>query len=40
MAKGDDIENRLVDFAVRIVNLSDNLPNKRSAHDAEASGMV
>lgn len=25
MAKGDDIENRLVDFAVRIVNLSDSL---------------
>ena len=32
MAKGDDIECRLVDFAVRIVNLSDNLPNKRSAN--------
>ncbi|MCA9930402.1 MAG: four helix bundle protein [Anaerolineales bacterium] len=32
MAKGDDIESRLVDFAVRIVNLSDNMPNKRSAN--------
>ena len=32
MAKGDDIETRLVDFAVRIVNLSDNLPNKRAAN--------
>ncbi|MFO7537834.1 MAG: four helix bundle protein [Chloroflexota bacterium] len=32
MAKGDDIENRLVDFAVRIVHLSDNMPNKRSAN--------
>lgn len=32
MAKGDDIERRLVDFAVRIVNLSGNLPDKRSAN--------
>ncbi|MCP4356620.1 MAG: four helix bundle protein [Chloroflexi bacterium] len=32
MAKGDDIEDRLVDFAVRIINLSDNLPNRRSAN--------
>ena len=32
MAKGDDIESRLVDLAVRIVNLSDSLPNKRSAN--------
>ncbi len=32
MAKGDDIESRLVDFAVRIVHLSDNMPNKRSAN--------
>lgn len=31
MAKGDDIESRLIDFAVRIVNLSDNMPNQRSA---------
>ena len=30
MAKGDDIEERLVDFAVRIVKLSDSLPNSRS----------
>jgi four helix bundle protein len=32
MAKGDDIEQRLVEFAVRIVKLSDSLPNKRSAN--------
>jgi len=32
MAKGDDIEIRLVDLAVRIVKLSDNLPNNRSAN--------
>jgi four helix bundle protein len=32
MAKGDDIESTLVDFAVRIVKLSDSLPNKRSAN--------
>jgi four helix bundle protein len=32
MAKGDDIESRLVDFAVRIVNLSDSMPNKRSTN--------
>ncbi len=32
MAKGDDIESRLIDFAVRIINLCDNLPNKRSAN--------
>jgi four helix bundle protein len=35
MAKGDDIQDRLVDFAVRIVKLSDSLPDKRSAiHNA------
>ena len=27
MAKGDDIEERLIDFAVRIIKLSENLPN-------------
>lgn len=32
MAKGDDIEGRLVDFAVRIINLSDNMPDRRSAN--------
>ena len=32
MAKGDDIEKRLVNFAVRIVKVSDSLPNKRSAN--------
>jgi four helix bundle protein len=32
MAKGDDIQERLVDFAVRIVTLSDSMPNKRSAN--------
>ncbi len=26
MAKGDDIEARLIDFAVRVVNLSNSLP--------------
>jgi four helix bundle protein len=26
MARGDDIEERLVDFAVRIINLSSQLP--------------
>jgi four helix bundle protein len=30
MAKGDDIEERLVDFAVRIVKLSDSLPKTRA----------
>lgn len=30
MAKGDDIEARLVDFAVRIVLLTDSLPTRRS----------
>lgn len=32
MAKGDDIESRLIDFAVRIVKLSDSMPNKRSSN--------
>jgi four helix bundle protein len=32
MAKGDDIERRLVDFAVRIVKLSDSMPDGRSAN--------
>ena len=27
MAKGDDIEERLIDFAVRIIKLGENLPN-------------
>ena len=27
MTKGDDIEERLIDFAVRIIKLSENLPN-------------
>jgi four helix bundle protein len=30
MAKGDDIEERLVDFAVRIVKLSMNLPRTQA----------
>ena len=30
MAKGDDIQERLVDFAVRVVRLSDKLPKSRS----------
>ncbi|MFZ0549082.1 MAG: four helix bundle protein [Candidatus Promineifilaceae bacterium] len=32
MAKGDDIEGRLIDFAVRIVKLSDSLPDQRAAN--------
>ena len=32
MAKGDGIEKRLVNFAVRIVKVSDSLPSKRSAN--------
>ncbi len=29
MAKGDDIEERLVDFAVRIINVCDALPTEK-----------
>jgi four helix bundle protein len=32
MAKGDDIEDRLINFAVRIVKMCDTMPNKRSAN--------
>ena len=32
MAKGDDIQERLVNFAVRIVRLSDKMPNTRSGN--------
>jgi len=32
MAKGDDIETRLVDFAVMIIQLTDALPNTRSGN--------
>jgi len=32
MAKGDDIEERLVDFAVRVIALCDNLPNSRAGN--------
>ena len=28
MAKGDDIENRLIDFAVRVIHVCDALPDK------------
>ena len=28
MAKGDDIEERLIDFAVRIIRVSEALPDK------------
>lgn len=31
MAKGDDIEERLIDFAVRVVRLCDALPDKPAA---------
>ena len=30
MAKGDDIEARLVEFSIRIVKLCDSLPHSRS----------
>ncbi len=30
MAKGDDIEERLINFGVRIVKLSDNVPFTRA----------
>jgi four helix bundle protein len=30
MAKGDDIEERLVSFAVRVIRLCESLPNTRS----------
>lgn len=32
MAKGDDIEERLVDFAVRVVDLCDNMPKTRGSN--------
>jgi four helix bundle protein len=32
MGKGDDIEARLVDFAVRVVRLTDSLPTRRSTN--------
>lgn len=32
MAKGEDIESRLVDFAVMIIQLTDALPNIRSGN--------
>lgn len=32
MAKGDDIEERLVDFAVRIINLCNHLPKARAGN--------
>jgi four helix bundle protein len=38
MAKGDDIEERLVDFAVRIVKLSRHLPNTQAGK--HISGQV
>lgn len=30
--KGDDIEERLIAFAIRIINLSDNLPSSRAGN--------
>ena len=30
MAKGDDIQKRLVDFAARIIKVSDSLPNTKA----------
>lgn len=32
MAKGDDIEERLVDFAVAIIGMTDKLPNTRAGN--------
>lgn len=32
MAKGDDIEVRLVDFAVVIIDVTDRLPNTRAGN--------
>ena len=32
MAKGDDIEERLIDFAVRIIKLCENLPDSRTGN--------
>ena len=32
MAKGDDIENRLVDFAVRVIRLCESLPKSRAGN--------
>jgi len=32
MAKGDDIEARLIDFAVRIIRLGNNLPKSRAGN--------
>ena len=32
MAKGDDIEERLIDFAVRIIKLCENLPKTRAGN--------
>lgn len=34
MAKGDGIEKRLVDFAVKIINLCDHLPKTRAGNYA------
>lgn len=30
LARGDDIQKRLIEFAARVVNLSDSLPNTRA----------
>lgn len=30
MAKGDDLEDRLIDFAVQVIEISDRLPDTRS----------
>ena len=32
MARGDDIENRLLDFAVRVIRLCENLPNNHAGN--------
>lgn len=38
MAKGDDIETRLIDFAVRIIKLGNSLPKSRAGN--HISGQI
>lgn len=39
MAKGDDIEQRLISFAVRIVKLSTRLPNTQAGKHISAQPL-
>jgi four helix bundle protein len=36
MAKGDNIEDRLIDFAVRIIKVSTSLPNHPAGHHIQS----